>query len=418
MAATASIAVIGGGVSGLVTAWLLAPHYAVTLFEADERLGGHTHTHTVDDAAGAVAVDTGFIVFNRENYPLFTRLLDRLGIDAQPTAMSFSVSDVPSKLEWAGSPSLNSVFGQRRNLARPAFWGMLRDIRRFGREARDVIAAGDDRRSVAAFVQAGGYGQAFVDHYLLPLGASLWSCPREDFAAFPIRFVVEFLAHHRMLDLGGRPQWRSIPGGSQRYVAALLADLPARLQRGTPVRRVTRATEAVHIATDDGETPFDEAVLACHADQALGLLGADASATEREVLGAFPYCTNEAVLHSDTRVLPQRRRCWAAWNHRVDAAGRASVSYNMNILQRLDTTETWCVTLNDRGLIASECIAARTTYDHPQYTAERAHAQARHGELLRARRTAFCGAYWGYGFHEDGVRSAAAVADAFGVAGP
>jgi predicted NAD/FAD-binding protein len=288
MAATASIAVIGGGVSGLVTAWLLAPHYAVTLFEADERLGGHTHTHTVDDAAGAVAVDTGFIVFNRENYPLFTRLLERLGIDAQPTAMSFSVSDVPSKLEWAGSPSLNSVFGQRRNLARPAFWGMLRDIRRFGREARDVIAAGDDRRSVAAFVQAGGYGQAFVDHYLLPLGASLWSCPREDFAAFPIRFVVEFLAHHRMLDLGGRPQWRSIPGGSQRYVAALLADLRARLRRGTPVRRVTRAPAAVHIATDDGETPFDEAVLACHADQALGLLGADASATERDVLGAFP----------------------------------------------------------------------------------------------------------------------------------
>ena len=228
------VAVVGAGVSGLVAAWLLSRRHEVTLFEAEGRIGGHTHTHRVDDPAGPIEVDTGFIVFNHDNYPLFSRLLDRLGVDSQPTSMSFSVSDAHSGLEWAGSPSLNSVFGQRRNLARPAFWGMLRDILRFGREAPAVLDDPDDDRSVADFAHERCYGQAFVEHYLLPLGASLWSCPDRRFAGFPIRFVVEFLHHHRMLGLGGRPQWRSIPGGSRRYVDALLADFPGRVRAATP----------------------------------------------------------------------------------------------------------------------------------------------------------------------------------------
>ena len=413
------IAVIGGGVSGLVAAWLLAPSQEVTLFERDERLGGHTHTHTVDDPAGPTAIDSGFIVFNRENYPLFSRLLDHLGIDTQPTSMSFSVTDARSGLEWAGSPSLNTVFGQRRNLVRPAFWAMLRDIRRFGRDASRVLSDRDDSRSVASFVRERGYSAAFVEHYLLPLGASLWSCPRARFADFPVRFVVEFLANHRMLGIGGRPRWESVRGGSRRYVDALLARFAGRIRRSTPVRSVVRDRDWVEVVTDAGRERFSEVVLACHADQALVLLGNGATAAEREILGSFPYQSNTAVLHTDTRVLPRQQRCWAAWNHRVeDAADRVAVTYNMNILQRLATRETWCVTLNDDDAVDPDRIAARLRYEHPIYTRDRARAQARHGELMRSHRTSYCGAYWGYGFHEDGVRSATAVASAFGVEAP
>jgi predicted NAD/FAD-binding protein len=413
------IAVVGAGVSGLVAAWLLSRRHRVTLFEAEDRIGGHTHTHRVEDPAGPIDVDTGFIVFNHENYPLFSRLLDRLGIDSQPTAMSFSVSDARSGIEWAGSPSLDSVFGQRRNLASPAFWGMLRDILRFGREAPAVLDDPDDTRSVADFARERGYGQAFVEHYLLPLGASLWSCPDRRFAGFPIRFVVEFLHHHRMLGLGGRPQWRSIPGGSRRYVDALLADFPGRVHAATPVHAITRSSENVRVTSAAGDETFDEIVLACHADQALALLGDDATQLERELLAAFPYQTNTAILHTDTRVLPREPRCRAAWNHRVGAdSGHVSISYDMNILQRLPARETWCVTLNNDGGIDPARIHARMRYAHPLYTPQRGAAQARHAEVTRANRTSYCGAWWGYGFHEDGVRSAVAVAAAFGVDGP
>ncbi len=413
------VAVVGGGVSGLVCAWLLDAGHDVTLYEADTRIGGHTHTHEVDDPNGPLAVDSGFIVYNEHNYPLFSRLLERLGIASQPTSMSFSVSDRRSGLEWAGSPSLNTVFGQRRNLASPHFWGMLRDIVRFGREAPAVLRDPDDSRTVAEFARERGYGHAFVEHYLLPLGASLWSCPDRRFAGFPIRFVAEFLQHHRMLGLGGRPQWRTVTGGSCRYVDALLARLAATVHAGTPVRAVRRTARGVNVVTDAVDAAYDEVVLACHADQALALLGEEATATEHEVLGAFPYQPNDAVLHSDVRVLPRTRRCWAAWNHRVAGDdGQVAISYNMNILQRLPARETWCVTLNDDGRIDPDRVVARTRYDHPLYTPARATAQGRHGELLRAHRTSFCGAYWGYGFHEDGVRSAARVAAAFGEHGP
>lgn len=413
------VAIVGGGVSGLACAWLLDTRHDVTLFEAEPRLGGHTHTHAVDDPAGPLAVDTGFIVFNEDNYPLFSRLLGHLGIDSQPTSMSFSVCDGRSGLEWAGSPSLNTVFGQRRNLLSPRFWGMLRDIVRFGREAPAVLATADDDRTVADFARERGYGRAFVEHYLLPLGASLWSCPDRRFAAFPIRFVVEFLQHHRMLGLGGRPQWRTVAGGSHRYVDALRARLGATVRPATPVRAVRRAPGDVRVQTDDDDAAFDEIVFACHADQALALLGDDATATERALLGAFPYQANAAVLHTDERVLPRQRRCWAAWNHRVgDDADEVSISYNMNILQRLPASRTWCVTLNGEDRIDPARIAARMRYDHPLYTPQRGAAQARHDEVIRSRRTSFCGAYWGYGFHEDGVRSAARVAAAFGADGP
>jgi hypothetical protein len=410
------IAVVGTGVSGLTAAYLLDRRHHVTLFEADSRPGGHTHTHTVEDPRGPLAVDTGFIVFNPVHYPLFTRLLEQLEVASQPTDMSFSVRDARDGLEWAGSPSLNTVFGQRRNLLRPGFWRMLRDIARFGREAPGVLQDPDDRRTVRAFAREQGYGRGFTEHYLLPLGASLWSCPEKRFADFPIRFVVEFMAHHHMLQIGGRPPWRTVAGGSRRYVDALLARLRGPLRLATPVRGVRRHADHVTLRTDAGEETFDEVVIAAHADDALALLGADATPLERELLASFPYERNEAVLHWDSSVLPRRRRCWAAWNHLrpEDDRDQVAVTYNMNILQRLSAERTWCVTLNDAGTIDPARIERRLSYTHPLFTAARGRAQARHGELVRARRTSFCGAYWGYGFHEDGVRSAVAVARAFG----
>ena len=414
------IAVIGAGVSGLVAADRLARGHHVTLFESDRRPGGHTHTHTVEAVDGPHQVDTGFIVFNPAHYPHFTALLDELGIDSRPTEMSFSVRCDRTGVEWAGADSLNRVFGQRRNLVRPGFYRMLRDLLRFAPVARTVVADPDDRRTVAGFVAEQGFSREFVDHYLLPLGAALWSCPAGAFAEFPIRFVAEFLANHAMLDpLGARPQWRTVAGGSRRYVDALLARCDGELRLGPPIRAVRRGERGITLVRGDGETEgFDEVVLACHADQALALLERP-TATEEAVLSAFPYEPNEALLHTDTSVLPRTRRTWAAWNYRRPAGeeGAVAVTYNMNILQGLTARETYCVTLNDDGAVAPDRVIARMTYHHPRFTSERGRAQARHRELIRAHRTSFCGAYWGYGFHEDGARSALAVAGAFAPAG-
>ncbi|MFB6260820.1 MAG: NAD(P)/FAD-dependent oxidoreductase, partial [Thiohalorhabdaceae bacterium] len=343
-----------------------------------------------------------------------------LGIASRPSEMSFSVRCDRTGVEWAGADSLNRVFGQRRNLVRPGFYRMLRDLVRFAPAARAVIAEPDDRRTVAQFVAENRFSRSFVDHYLLPLGAALWSCPTGRFAEFPIRFVAEFLANHAMLDpLGARPQWRTVSGGSDRYVDALLGRFPGELRLGTPVQAVRRGGWGVEVVTQgEGPEPFDEVVLACHADQALALLERP-TATEEQVLGAFPYEANEAVLHTDPSVLPRTRRTWAAWNYRRPAAeegGAVAVTYNMNILQGLEARDVYCVTLNEGGAVAPERVIRRMTYHHPRFTVDRAGAQKRHGELIRANRTSFCGAYWGYGFHEDGVRSALAVAAAFGTA--
>lgn len=410
------IAVIGSGIAGLVVADRLDRDHAVTLIEAEPRPGGHTNTVEVDDPSGPLAIDTGFIVFNEHNYPNFSRLLDELGIESQATDMSFSVRCDRTGLEWAGSHSLNHLFGQRRNLVRPRFWRMLADILRFGREAERLLAEpGNDSLSVREFAARGSYGEAFVEHYLLPLGASLWSCPPERFGDFPVRFVIEFLDQHGMLRMFDRPSWRTVRGGARRYVDALLARRRGELRLGEPVRAVHRHADHVEVVTVAGSDHFDEVVLACHADQALALLGQGATTTERDLLGAFPYTRNEALLHTDTSTLPRTRRCWAAWNHRraADPGAPAPVTYNMNILQRLPAAETWCVTLDGADYIDDAYIVRRIEYHHPQYTPARAAAQARHGEVIRANRTSFCGAYWGFGFHEDGVRSALAVADAF-----
>lgn len=414
------IAVVGAGVAGLVTARGLAARHDVTLYEAQAQAGGHTHTVVVDDPAGPLAVDTGFIIFNRYNYPRFSRLLDNLGVVAQQTDMSFSVRSDRDDLEWCGCGQLNRVFGQRRNLLRPPFWRMLSDILRFAREAPAVIADTEEQRTVGEFAAARSYGHGFVHHYLLPMGASLWSCPERRFADFPIRFVAEFMAHHCLLDIYNRPQWLTVQGGSARYVDAILDAFPGQTRLATPIHGIERTAQGVAVTTASERVVYDEVVVACHADQALAMV-ADADAVERELLGAFPYERNEAILHTDTRVLPRRRRCWAAWNHRaaVDGDGtRVAATYNMNMLQSLPAQLTWCVTLNDDRLIDPARIERRVTWSHPLFTRNRGQAQDRHNEVIRRRGLSYCGAYWGWGFHEDGVASAARVLAGFGLDGP
>lgn len=406
---------IGGGVSGLVAALLLGRRHEVTLFESADYAGGHTRTVPVDTGDGALAVDTGFIVFNDRTYPMFTRLLDRLGVASRDTEMSFSVRCDRSGLEYNGT-SLDGLFADRRQLLSPAFLGMVRDILRFNRDGADQ-ADRAGRASVRGFLEAHRYGRRFRDHYLLPMGASIWSCPTGTFLDFPIAFVMTFFANHGLLQLRDRPTWKVVRGGSARYVERLVAASRARVRLSTPVFGVRRHADHVGVRLASGVETFDEAVLACHADQALHLLE-DPSIEERQLLGAFPYAANTAVLHTDTGWLPTRRRAWASWNYRVPAAADVApaVTYHMNRLQHLETDRQYCVTLNPASSIASGTEIARFTYHHPVFSAARVEAQAHHASLIRRRGTSYCGAYWGYGFHEDGVRSALAVTAAFGEA--
>jgi predicted NAD/FAD-binding protein len=407
------IAVIGGGVSGLVAAYLLSRRHEVTLFEAAAHLGGHTNTVPVSLGGVEYAIDTGFVVFNHRTYPRFTRLLDRLGVGSQATGMSFSVSCERTGVEYNGT-SVNRLFAQRRNLLRPSFHRMVRDILRFNRRGPEESARMNGA-SVGEFLEAHDYGHEFARHYFVPMGAAIWSCPPRAFLAFPVRFVMEFMANHGLLQVQGRPVWRVVAGGSARYVEALRRASTIDVRLGTPVLAVRRSGLGVSIATRSTQATFDEAVLACHSDQALSIVS-DADETERDLLRAFPYQENEAVLHTDARALPATRRAWAAWNYRVPATDSAAVSvtYNMNILQDLRAPAQFCVSLNPNGGIDARALIARFTYHHPIFTSARDAAQARHGEVIRRRGVSYCGAYWGYGFHEDGINSALAVAHAYG----
>lgn len=406
------IAIIGSGISGLTAAHHLHRRHEITLFEADQRIGGHTHTVTFDLDGRSYAIDTGFIVFNETNYPNFVHLLDDLQVASQPTIMSFSVRCDRTGLEY-GSHNLNSLFAQRMNLFRGRFWKMLLEILRFNRQSPALLQDAEDWIKVEDYVRQKGYSREFLEHFLTPLGSALWSCPAGKFRQFPMRFVVEFLHNHAMLQASGQPIWRVIQGGSFKYVEALVKPFRERIQLRCPVRSVTRKKEQVQLTLDNSETVhFDQVIFACHADQALALL-TDASPLEREVLEAFPYQSNEAILHTDTSVLPRNRRAWGSWNYRVEEKehDQVSVTYYMNSLQGFRSEPDFCVTLNDRGEIAPSRIIRRIRYDHPLYTTRRSKAQKKHSELIGFNRTSYCGAYWGYGFHEDGVRSARAVCE-------
>lgn len=409
------IAVIGAGISGLTAAWVLSRRHDVVLFEANDYAGGHANTVRVSGENGPVPVDTGFIVFNELNYPNLCRIFDRLGVDSERSDMSFSVHCEASRVEYNGT-SLNKLFGQRRNLARPAFWRMVTGIVRFNRQAvRDLENGLADDITVEEYVSRNDYPDTFVRHYLMPLGAALWSCDIRTFGTFPMRFVIEFLHNHRMLQVEGRPVWRTVSGGSRNYIDRLLADFRGRVRLNTPVRRVERAPRGVTVRLEGNRREeFDEAVLATHADQSARMV-LEPGERERETLGMFPYRRNRVTLHTDTTMLPDRRHIWAAWNYRIPASEsrQTSVTYNMNILQNLPGSRTWCVSLNQDAPIDESCVLRRINYDHPMFIPGRDAAQRDHDALIRRDRLSYCGAYWGYGFHEDGVRSALNVCEAF-----
>lgn len=410
------IAIVGAGISGLVSAYLLRQRHQVTVFEAGPHVGGHTNTVDVETPEGPLAIDTGFIVYNERNYPLFTRLLAQLGVETQPSEMSFSVSCDRTGLEYNGS-SINQLFARRRNLLSPRHWRMIRDIMRFNRDAERLEEQGS-ATSVEAYVREHGFSDAFLNNYLIPIGASIWSCPSGTFRSFPIRFVIDFLRNHGMLQVGDRPQWRVIKGGSKQYIEPLTRGFAEHIHVGTAVERIHRHIDRVEVYLTNAEVhQFDHVVLACHSDQALSMLD-EPSDNERSLLGAFPYQVNETVLHTDESLLPKRRRAWGSWNYRIrsDNANAVAITYHINMLQSLQTKAQYCVTLNETDRIDPVKIIRTFRYHHPIFTLERDAAQARHHEVIGTNRTSFCGAYWGYGFHEDGVRSGVHVAEHFGCA--
>jgi predicted NAD/FAD-binding protein len=404
------IAIVGTGIAGNVAARRLHTGHEITVYEAAGHVGGHSHTHSVRQAGRSFEVDTGFIVFNDRTYPNFVALLEEIGAAWQPSSMSFSVCDEASGLEYNGT-SLDTLFAQRRNLLRPSFLGMIRDILRFNREAPALLQRSGDDPSLGEFLARGRYGRPFVDRYIVPMGAAIWSTDARSMLEVPARFFVRFFHHHGMLSVNDRPTWRTVSGGSARYVEKLVAPFRERIRLATPVESIRRLPGCVIVKARGHEAErYDAAFLACHSDEALAMLG-DASAAEREVLGAIPYQDNEAVLHTDARLMPKARRAWAAWNyHRLaDAGGPVALTYNMNILQRLDAPEPFLVTLNRSAAIDPARVVKRLAYRHPLFTRAAVAAQERHRELNGAHRTYFCGAYWRNGFHEDGVASALAA---------
>ncbi len=410
-----NIAIIGGGISGLVSAYLLQQAHDITLFEAADRVGGHASTTGIELEGRELDVDTGFVVYNEVTYPNFVKLLDQLGVDSETTSMSFGVSCERTGLEYCGT-SLNTLFAQRRNLVRPAFYRMLRDIVRFNKEAPILLDQGVMAPTLGEFLQAQRYGRGFVEYYIVPMAAAIWSAGPERTLDFPAHFFIRFFRNHGLLGMIGHLQWRVISGGSQRYVEPLVRSFRERIRTSTPVRSVRRLPGGVELIPADGAPElYDEVVIGTHSDQALKLL-ADPTESERRLLAVIPYQKNDAVLHTDGFMLPVNRRARASWNYRIPAmkADRVTLTYDMSRLQNLGTESPVCVSLNENGAVDPSQVIRRMEYSHPLFTPESLEAQERHGEISGVNRTHYCGAYWRNGFHEDGVVSALRVGRHFG----
>ena len=398
------IAVVGAGISGLSAARSLAAVHDVTVFEADARAGGHAWTVPLDTDEGPLGLDVGFMVFNERSYPLFSAMLRELGVSSQPTDMTLSVRDESSGLEYKGS-TLGTLFAQRRNLLRPSFHRMAFDILRFYREAREVPGASGEP-TLREWLRERRYGRSFVDHHVVPLGSALWSSSAEAVLDFPVRFYVRFMERHEMLTAGERPAWLTVRGGSRRYVAAIEAELGPRLRLGSAVTSVARTADGVEVRVGK-EHPqrFDRAIMACHSDQALRLLR-EPSADERRILGAIPYQSNEGLLHSDEGLMPRTRRAWAAWNcHVLEGSREVAVTYHLNRLQAVRTRRQYFVTLNRQRDVDPSLVHASLRWEHPLFSPAAVRAQGDRGLVSGADRIHYCGAYWGFGFHEDGVES-------------
>jgi predicted NAD/FAD-binding protein len=400
------IAIVGTGIAGNVAAYKLRQDHDITVFEAGSYVGGHTHTVDVGEDGKRHAVDTGFIVFNDRTYPNFRKLLDEIGQESQPSIMSFSVQNQHSGLEYAGT-SLNTLFAQRRNILRPRFYRMIRDILRFNQATLGRVQELDEMETIGAYLARQDYSKEFSDQYLVPMAAAIWSAEPAAILDMPVKFLVRFFGNHGLLQTTDRPTWHVIKGGSREYVKKLVAGHRDRIRLNSPVLSVQRLPNGVELCTEaGGREHFDYVFLACHSDQALSLL-ADASADERDVLGAIRYQSNEAILHTDDSVMPRSKRAWAAWNYHTpqDQQRLVAVTYNMNILQGLRTRKEYLVTLNNDRHIDSRKIIRRIGYEHPVYSQEAVQAQSRQPDI-NCDRTFYCGAYWRNGFHEDGVVSA------------
>lgn len=415
------IAIIGAGISGLTAAYMLNQKHDIFVYEADSRLGGHTATKRIQHKGKDYDIDTGFIVFNDWTYPNFQRLLQQLGVPAQKTSMGFSVCCENTGLEYSGG-NLNTLFAQRRNLLNINHWRMLNDILRFNKEALSDVNSGGDylQMTLGQYLDHKRYSAAFIDKYLVPMGAAIWSASTKGMHNFSLVFFVRFFKNHGLLSVKKRPQWYVIKGGSNTYISSLVADFKQNIRLNSSVKSIVRSSANVAIETTSGDVEhFDQVIIACHSDQALSMLS-DANQAEKNILGAIPYQSNDVVLHTDSRLLPNRKRTWSSWNYRIcgDAEEQMNnppiLTYNMNILQSIESEDVFCVTLNKKELIDPQKILGVYQYSHPIFSLEAIKAQSQWHRINGINRTWFCGAYWGNGFHEDGVVSALKVTEAIG----
>jgi len=400
------VAIVGSGIAGNVVAYSLRDEFDITVFEAANYIGGHTNTVDVKEDGRQLSIDTGFIVFNNRTYPNFIQILDDIGQQSQKSEMSFSVQAGHAGFEYCGS-SLNAMFAQRKNLLRPSFYRMIGDILHFNKSSAANIQNLDKSETLGAYIRKNGYGKAFVNNYLVPMTAAIWSAQPAAVMRMPIHFLVQFFANHGLLQIKDRPQWRVIKGGSREYVAKIVAGHRDRIRLNTAVQTIRRTDSGIEIqSASGGSEHFDYVFVACHSDQALAMLDKPTSA-ESEILGAIKYQPNEAILHTDVSLMPKSRRAWAAWNYHIPekSAGHVAVSYNMNILQRLHAKEQYIVTLNSEQRIDPEKVLHKVQYEHPIFSRESFSVQRRQAEI-NCDRTFYCGAYWKSGFHEDGVVSA------------
>ncbi|MHC4476647.1 MAG: NAD(P)/FAD-dependent oxidoreductase [Planctomycetota bacterium] len=404
------IAVIGSGISGMTAAYLLSDEHEVVVYEANDYIGGHTNTVDVHLNGDRYAVDTGFIVFNEQTYPNFIKLMNRLEVDWQLSNMSFSVQCEKTGLEFSPS-TLNSLFIQRRNLLRPSFYRMVFDVFRFKRDSEELLNTDDYELTLDAYLKQKGYSQTFVDHFIIPMGEAIWSADPVKFNEFPARYFAQFFKNHGFLNVKNQPQWLTIKGGSKQYVPPITRPYRDQIRLNCPVISVRRHADHVEVTPKSGATEqYDHVVIATHSDQALAILS-DASDAERNILGVIPYQENQAVLHSDVSVLPGKQAAWASWNYHIPKTelGRVAVTYDMNILQSLGAPVEFCVSLNLSEAVDASKVYQKTVYHHPVHNPESLTVRLRNNEINGVNRTFFCGAYWGYGFHEDGVNSALEV---------
>ena len=409
------LAIIGSGISGLTAAYLLSKIHDVTVFEANDYIGGHTNTIDVPVGDQMYAVDTGFIVFNLKTYPNFVKLLQQLGVAWQDSDMSFSVQCDRTGVEFSPT-SFNALFAQRRNLLRPSFFRMLLDVLRFRIQSRKLLAREDDRMTLDEYLTRHRYSKAFIDHFIIPMGDSIWSADPKNFREFPARLFVEFFENHGILNIKERIGWLVIKGGSKSYIEPLTRGFRDQIRLNCPVSEVRRNADGVSISVQGMEPEqFDKVIVATHSGQALALLG-DPTQAEKEILGTIRYQANNAVLHTDTSLLPRRKAAWASWNYHVpeEDLGRVALTYDMNILQGLRAAQEFCVTLNLSSEIDQQKVIREIPYEHPVYDPDSLDARKRRSEINGQNHTYYCGAYWYYGFHEDGVKSALDVCQEFG----